>query len=84
VLLVKLSNAEVGHLPGWIITREVKLREAYEVAEKEITYITAKRTDPPWPAGAAGRGHIHYPDFRRLSRAKTDRPEKIILRRPTS
>ena len=30
MLLVKLGNAEVGHLPGWIITREVKLREAYE------------------------------------------------------
>jgi hypothetical protein len=54
LLVVKLGEADEAELPGWVITRKVKLRQAHEVSEKEITYISARRVshraDNPWGA----------------------------------
>jgi hypothetical protein len=47
LLMVKLGDADSAFLAGWTITREVKLRRAHEVPEKEITYVKASRVPLP-------------------------------------
>jgi hypothetical protein len=81
-----LGDADTGHLPGWLIAREVRFYKAHWVDDKEVTYIFVKRVDKLCPAApsakpaAKAEAEAEAQSIKRTAEAGA----RIILRRPTS